>query len=158
MTSKEWTASIMSNSNGTIIPPADNSSAAAQNSARTETYNTGSTSTSSPPSISIVDLATVSNATFSSLTDPAHANTENCFTFLPSISVQGIPSELCDCGSTTAVLTTHGSITGCALSHTIFGVDQFPTGTATVAAAPIITSAPRMYLRDFLKGFKGHGN
>ena len=158
MTSEDWTVSIMSNSNGTNIPPVDSSSAAAQNSAGTETYNTGTATTSSPPSTSIVDLATISNATFSSLTDPAHANTENCFTFLPSISVQGIPSELCDCGSTTAALTTQGSTTGCALSQTIFGVDQFPPGTATVASVPMITSAPRMYPRDFLQGLKGHGN
>ena len=177
----------MSNSNGTNIPPVNNSSAAALNSAGTESYNPGSPTTSPPP-ISVVDLATISNATFSSLTDPAHPNTENCFTFKPSIIVQGIPSTLCDCGSTTATLTTHGSTTGCALNQTIFAIDQFQTGTATVAASQTIsatvaaaqtisatvavsqtttatvaasqtmTSASRMYPRVFLQGFKGHGN
>ena len=83
-----------------------------------------------------------------------------CFKFLPTIADRVLsPSEECDCGTTTAALTTHGSTTGCARSISFFAIDQFPTGTVavttTLAAAPITMAPRRIYRRDLSPRFKG---
>ncbi len=156
----------MDNSNGTNIPPVVSSAIPSLNSAGTETYDSASATASAPPSLPASEIALIGNATFSTLADPAHASTELCFIFVPSISVQGRRSEVCDCGTTTAALTTQGSTTGCALSNSIFAIDQFPTETGAVTssatkpatepttAAPIVTPPPCMYPRDILQRLK----
>lgn len=148
----------MDNSNGTNIPPVVGSAIPSLNSAGTETYDSASATASAPPSIPASEIALIGNATFLTLADPAHASTEIRFTFLPSISVQGSPSEVCDCGTKTAALTTQGPTTGCALSNSIFAIDHLPNETGTVTssatAAPIVTPPPCMYPRDVLQRFK----
>ena len=154
--------SNMDDINGTEII-VESSALPAQESAGTEVYDTASATADAPPDANATEaFSTIQGVAFPTLTDTAHASTENCFTFLPSMLVLGRPSEKCDCGTTTAELTTRGASTGCALSNDIFGIKQFPTGTGSVTSssipasmgsgsgatsfirAPSVTPAPRM--------------
>lgn len=136
----------MDNSNGTVLPLTDGSPLPAEAPDTADTTFTEQATATAPSTVSTVAFTTDGDAAFSTITDTAHTSTENCFRFLPSLSVQGGASEQCDCGTTTAALTTQGSITGCALSNSIVAIDQFPTETGLVitsaaSAAPV----PRMY-------------
>lgn len=111
-----------------------------------------------PPSMPNTTFTTIEEITFQSMPDTARPKTENCFTFLTSISVQGSPSEKCDCGTTTAALTTQGSSTGCALSNSIVAINQFPVSTETVTSsatpAPVMTPSQPTPTRAFEIMFK----
>lgn len=159
--SEDWAVdawSNMDNSDGTIPPPSSLTALPDQNSAGTEEW--GYASSQAPPSMPDTTFTTIGDITFPSTPDTAHPETENCFTFLPSISVQGSPSEKCDCGTTTAALTTQGSSTGCALSNTIFAINQFPVNTGIVTSsatpAPVVTPSQPTPTRAFEIMFK-HG-
>ena len=133
----------MNNSNGTFPqPPLPSSLVTAQNSAGTDTYGPEGTT---PASSDVAPFTTLGNITFATVTDTAHTSTENCFTFLPSAFVQGRSSEECDCGTTTAALTTKGSTTGCALGNSIFTINQFPTPTISksTTSTPMVISPKR---------------
>lgn len=145
----------MNNSDGT------NSSLTALPDQGAGTWQWDYATSEAPPSMPNTTFTTIGDITFPSMPDTAHPETENCFTFLPSISVQGSPSEKCDCGTTTAALTTQGSSTGCALSNTIFPINQFPVSTWTVTSsatpAPVVTPSQRMYPRGIFQVFKEMG-
>ena len=144
--------SQMNNSDGTIPPPPPAISLdAIHNSAGTYTYGPEGTR---PAASDVAPFTSLGDITFAPAADTAHTSTENCFTFLPSASVQGRPSEVCDCGSTTAALTTQGAITGCALGNSFVTLNQFPTPTAggfsTTSNAPMVTTPKRMYPKAHL--------
>lgn len=142
----------MNNSNGTNPPPDPSSSISALDNAGTETYFTPLSTQQPPATADVAPFTTFGDVGFPTLTDTVHAQTENCFTYLPSISVQGSPSEVCDCGTTTAALTVKASSTGCALSNSILWINQPPAITevsmTSPTSAPIVTSK-RTYSRGF---------
>ena len=132
----------LNNSNGAIPPQTPPSSVAAlHDSAGTETTSPEGTM---PATTDVAPFTTFGSITFATVTDTAHTSTENCFAYLPSVSVQG-QSEVCDCGTTTAPLTTQGLTTGCALGNSIITINKFPTPTfsaSTTAAAPMMKVTP----------------
>ena len=129
----------LDNSNGTAL----NATFPAQQIAVTLVSNSLSATVDSPPVPTGLDLAAFTNISmvpFPTLTDTAHTNTENCFPFLPSISVQGSPTLECDCMTTTASLTVQGGSTSCALSGTLFPINPWQpdagvSGVSTVGPA-----------------------
>ncbi len=142
----------MNNSNGTNPPPDPSSSISALDEAGTETYFTPLSTEQPPPSSAVAAFTTFGNVSFPTLTDTVHAQTENCFPFSPSISIHGSPSEVCDCGTTTAALTIKASSTGCALSNSILWIDQPPAMTEVSMTSPTsvpIVTPKRMYSRGF---------
>ena len=139
------------NSNGTVLPDARDEPVPDPFFWITDTTFTES-GLAGPSGPTVALNATI--VTFPTLIDTAHTSTENCFTFLPSLSVQGSPTERCDCGTTTAALTTQGASTGCALSNSFFAINSFPietgfpTTTAPGSAAPAPTMLQCMYLNQ----------
>ncbi|KAM0802520.1 hypothetical protein BDR22DRAFT_103551 [Usnea florida] len=117
----------LNNSNGANPP---SSLSALQNNAGAETTSPEGTM---PASSDVAPFSTLGSISFARVTDTAHTNTENCFTYLPSVSVQGRQSEVCDCGTTTAALTTQGLTTGCALGNSIIPINNFPTPRSSVS-------------------------
>lgn len=146
----------LNNSNGTFPPSLlDSAQVAAQNSAGTDTATSELAEIATPASSDIAPFTTLGNITLPTVTDTVHPSTENCFRFLPSISVQGRASEVCDCGTTTLTLTTKGSTTGCALSNSIITINQLPTPTvteprATMPTTPMVISPKRTYPKIYL--------
>ena len=130
----------LNNSNGTIPPqPPPSSVAALQNSAETETISPEGTM---PASFDVAPFTVLGSITVATVMDTAHTSTENCFAYLPSVSVQGRQSEVCDCGTTTAALTTQGLTTGCAIENSIISINNFGTPTfsaSTTTTAPMVT-------------------
>ena len=141
----------LNNSNGAIPPqPPPSSVAALHNSAGTETTSPEGTM---PAASDVAPFTILGNISFATVTDTANTSTENCFTYLPSVSVQGRQSEVCDCGTTTAALTTQGSTTGCAFGNSIIPINNFPTATfsaSTTTTAPMVISPKRTYSRTYL--------
>lgn len=114
----------LDNSDGIAL----NATFPAQQIAVTMLSNSLSATVDSPPSstgFALAAFTTISTVSFPTLTDTAHTNTENCFPFLPSISVQGSPTLECDCMTTTAPLTVQGGSTSCALSGTLFPINPW---------------------------------
>ena len=96
-----------------------------------------------PASSDVAPFTTFDNRTFPTVVDTVHPSTENCFTYLPSILVQGSPTERCDCGGTTIVaLTTQGSSTGCALSGSFITLDEYQPRTIGAVMPPPSSSTP----------------
>ena len=138
----------LDNSNGSAINPPDPAPSPEQESAGAEMFNNGPATADAPPSITgpaQPPLATVGSVSFSTLTDAAHTNTENCFPFLPSVSVQGSPTSVCDCMTTTAPLTVLSSGTSCALSNTVVPINAYrsaPVSLLENTPTAIVTPAP----------------
>lgn len=133
----------LDNSNGSAMNPVSTAASPDQESAGADITNSVSATVDSPPSPTGADtppFTTISTVSFPTLTYAAHTNTENCFPFLPSISVQGSPTLECDCMTTTAPLTVQGSSTSCALSNTLFAINPFRTG-AGIASASVVEPA-----------------
>ena len=146
--SKFWPGTFVTmnddDGSSTHPPPFNLSALLGQDTTGTETDHPYTVATA-PPYIPPNASASTLKVTSSTLVDTA---TVSCFTFLPSISVQDISSEVCDCGSTTASVTTKGSFTGCAFGDSIYPIIQSPSGTATGTtsntAASIPTPSPHM--------------
>lgn len=142
----------LDNSNGSALNLPSTAASPAQESAGMGITNSVSATVDAPPSLTGADTSpftTISTVSFPTLTDTAHTDTENCFPFLPSISVQGSPTLECDCMTTTAPLTARGSSTSCALSNTLFAINPFRIGAGisgtSISGASIVepaTTAP----------------
>lgn len=138
----------LDNSNGTALNATNTVASPAQQSAGTKISNSVSATVDSPPSstglLALAAFTTISSVSFPTLTDTAHTNTENCFPFLPSISVQGSPTLECDCMTTTAPLTIKGGSTSCALSNTLFAINpwRLSTGISGVSTVRSATKTP----------------
>lgn len=138
----------LNNSNGTALNATNTPASPAQQSAGTQILNSVSATVDSPPSstglLALAAFTTISSVSFPTLTDTAHTNTENCFPFLPSISVQGSPTLECDCMTTTAPLTIQGGSTSCALSNTLFAINPWRAGAGISGPSTIgpMTTTP----------------
>ena len=137
----------LDNSNGSALDSPSTAASPDQESAGTEIFNSVSATAAGPPSSTGQALSPISfSVLFPSLTDVAYTNTENCFPFLPSISVQGSQTLECDCMTTTAALTIQGSSTSCALSNTLFAINPYrPSANSATSSPPppATTSAPQ---------------
>ena len=136
----------LDNTNGSAINPPDPPASPEQESAGAEVYNTGATTTdATPPSVAGPTQSLLTSDDFSTLTDATHTKTENCFPFLPSISVQGSPTSVCDCMTTPASLTVVSSETSCVFSNTVVPINAYrsaPVSFLENTATAIVTPAP----------------
>ena len=138
----------LDNSNGTALNATNTAASPVQQSAGTKISKSVSATVDSPPSptglLALAAFTTISTISFPNLTDWPHTNTENCFPFLPSISVTGSPTLECDCMTTTAPLTILGGSTRCALSNTLFFINPWraSTGISGVSTVRPMTTTP----------------